>query len=134
MGKPYLIICKEQRCRIAALLHKVNSTVTLFFSGKIAESLNSKQFLNPKFQDYSYLNFCSFQPSLIDLTENPECRFFLQQAYNICSQQEIGCKQSLQYTPRNVQIKPGKFVKNYFFSIKLLHAHLQYVCNIPTMH
>ena len=27
--------------------------------------------------------------------------------------------------------KPCKFVKNYFFCIKLLHAHLQYVCNIP---
>ena len=24
-----------------------------------------------------------------------------------------------------------KFVKNVFFGIKLLHAHLQYVCNIP---
>ena len=24
-----------------------------------------------------------------------------------------------------------KFVKNYFFSIKILHAHLQYVCKIP---
>ena len=30
--------------------------------------------------------------------------------------------------------KPCKFVKNYFFSFKLLHAHLQYVCNIPTKH
>ena len=29
---------------------------------------------------------------------------------------------------------PCKFVKNYFFSIKFLHAHLQYICNIPTMH
>ena len=26
--------------------------------------------------------------------------------------------------------KPCKFVKKYFFSIKLLHAHLQYICNI----
>ena len=30
--------------------------------------------------------------------------------------------------------KHCKFVKNYFFSFKLLHAHLQYVCNIPTKH
>ena len=29
--------------------------------------------------------------------------------------------------------KPCKFVKKYFFSIKLLHAHLQYVCNITTI-
>ena len=49
-------------------------------------------------------------------------------------EQEIGCKQGLQYTLRKMQIKPSKFVKNYFFRIKLLHAHLQYVCNIPTMH
>ena len=26
--------------------------------------------------------------------------------------------------------KPCKFVKIHFFSIKLLHAHFQYVCNI----
>ena len=26
--------------------------------------------------------------------------------------------------------KPCKFVKKYFFCIKLLHAHLHYVCNI----
>ena len=35
--------------------------------------------------------------------------------------------------PRKELMKFCKFVKNYFFSIKLLHAHLQYVCNIPTM-
>ena len=45
--------------------------------------------------------------------------------------QEIGCKQSLQYTPAMCRSKPCKFVKKYFFIIKLLHAHLQYVCNIP---
>ena len=28
--------------------------------------------------------------------------------------------------------KPCKFVKKYFFCIKLLHAHLQYVCNISS--
>ena len=26
--------------------------------------------------------------------------------------------------------KHGQFVKKYFFSVKLLHAHLHYVCNI----
>ena len=28
------------------------------------------------------------------------------------------------------KLKTRKFVKKYFFNIKLLHAHLQYVCNI----
>ena len=27
--------------------------------------------------------------------------------------------------------KCGQFVKNYFLGIKILHAYLQYVCNIP---
>ena len=37
------------------------------------------------------------------------------------------------YPPQYADQNPVN-VKNYFFSIKLLHAHLQYVCNIPTMH
>ena len=29
------------------------------------------------------------------------------------------------------KFKSCKFVKNIFFCMKLIHAHLQYVCNIP---
>ena len=49
-----------------------------------------------------------------------------------------GCKNKKLATSKAYSIplamcrsKPCKFVKNYFFSIKLLHAHLQYVCNTP---
>ena len=30
------------------------------------------------------------------------------------------------------KVKCFKFIKNYFFIFNHLHAHLQYVCNIPT--
>ena len=33
-----------------------------------------------------------------------------------------------------LSLKHCKFVKKYFFSTKLLHAHLQYVCNISARH
>ena len=40
------------------------------------------------------------------------------------------------YPPAICRSKPCKFVQKIFFSIKLLHAHLQYmyVCNIPIMY
>ena len=55
---------------------------------------------------------------------------------------EIGCKQGFQNTPRKIIIvykqwsrngyveKWCKFVKNNFFSIIIIHAHLQYVWNM----
>ena len=30
-----------------------------------------------------------------------------------------------------LKVKNAVSLKKYFFSIKLLHAHLQYICNIP---
>ena len=38
------------------------------------------------------------------------------------------------YPHHNMQIKTLFIYKKYFFSIKLLHAHLRYVYNIPTLY
>ena len=38
------------------------------------------------------------------------------------------------YPPQYADQNPVNLSKIFFFSIKLPHAHLQYVCNIPTMH
>ena len=39
--------------------------------------------------------------------------------------------QYVHWTKNWLSSKCCKFVINMFFGIKLLHAHLQYVCNIP---
>ena len=44
---------------------------------------------------------------------------------------KLAASKAYSIPPAMCRSKPCKFVKNYFFSIKLLHAHLQYVCNIP---
>ena len=38
------------------------------------------------------------------------------------------------YPPQCADQNPVNLSKNIFSALKLLHAHLQYVCNIPTMH
>ena len=47
---------------------------------------------------------------------------------------KLAASKAYSIPPAISRSKLCKFVKKYFFSIKLLHAHLQYVCNIPTMH
>ena len=47
---------------------------------------------------------------------------------------KLAASKAYSIPPAMCRSKPCKFVKNCIFSIKLLHAHLQYVCNIPTMH
>ena len=44
---------------------------------------------------------------------------------------KLAASKAYSIPPAMCRSKPCKFVKKYFFSIKLLHAHLQYVCNIP---
>ena len=48
-----------------------------------------------------------------------------------CYNKKLATSKAYSIPPAMCRSKPCKFVKNYFFSIKLLHAHLQYVCNIP---
>ena len=38
------------------------------------------------------------------------------------------------YPPQCADQNPVNLSKIIFSALKLLHAHLQYVCNIPTMH
>ena len=47
---------------------------------------------------------------------------------------KLAASKAYSIPPTICRSKLCKIVKNYFFSIKLLHAHLQYVCNISTMH
>ena len=44
---------------------------------------------------------------------------------------KLAASKAYSIPPAMCRSKSCKFVKNYFFSIKLLHALLQYVCNIP---
>ena len=47
---------------------------------------------------------------------------------------KLAASKAYSIPPARCRSKSCKFVKNYFFSIKLLHVHLQYVCNIPIMY
>ena len=47
---------------------------------------------------------------------------------------KLAASKAYSIPPPIYRSKSCKFVKKYFFSIRLLHAHLQYVCNISTMH
>ena len=54
--------------------------------------------------------------------------------FQLSSNKKLAASKAFSIPPAKCRSKSGKIVKNYFFSIKLLHAHLQYICNIPIMH
>ena len=126
MRKPAFLHMRKQTHISFTVTAKLISAFV--FATRILQSL---YFLNPKFQASIHLW----------LYRNPEDRFSHNEAH-ITSKphhrnrhnNKLAASKAYSIPTAKCRSKSGKFVKNYFFSIKLLHAHLQYICNIPFLH
>ena len=71
--------------------------------------------------------YLCYRSKLRKLMYAPAYHFFV---YN----KKLAASKAYSIPPQGADQNPVNLSKIFFFSINLLHAHLQYVCNIPTMH